>query len=222
MLSQLRCHSMGPQALLCFLPSPGWFLVTTSSLAKTVATAWLGSPDMQEAAATCEIRTWYHLSGSCESTQGGQRQHQLLGSEDGRQWGGMGLSAPVAGRGTCTLRGVLAIICLFHAPHTELVGPGGPNSSPQSWWSSIHSFGYPRALLGLPSGLNQSELPVLRLAVVHKDEVVELWQSPERSSEGWHQLVAYPGRIMGQFQVRQCWYPDTVPVSWDQRSWAMF
>lgn len=80
----------------------------------------------------------------------------------------------------------------------------------------------PRALSGLPSGLNQTELPVLRLAVVHKDEVVELWRSPEHSSEGWHQLVAYPGRIMGQFQVRQCWYPDTVPVSWDQRSWAMF
>lgn len=142
-LSQLRCHSMGPQPPLCFLPSPGWFLVTMLPLAKTMATAWLGSPDMREAAATCEIRTWYHLSGSCESTQGGQRQHQLLGREDGRQWGGMGLSAPVAGRGTCTLRWVLVIICLFHAPHTELVGPGGPSSSPQSWWGSVHSFGYP-------------------------------------------------------------------------------
>lgn len=65
--------------------------------------------------------------------------------------------------------------------------------------------------MGLPSGLNQTEQPVLHLAVAHKDDVVGLWQSPERSREGWHQLVAYPGRITGQFQVRQGWYPDTVP-----------
>lgn len=52
---------------------------------------------------------------------------------------------------------------------------------------------------------------MLHLAVAHKDDVVGLWQSPERSREGWHQLVAYPGRITGQFQVRQGWYPDTVP-----------
>ncbi|NXO39912.1 AEGP protein, partial [Locustella ochotensis] len=99
-------HTMGTDV--------GWFLVTMSPPAKTAATAWLRSPEMQEAAATCEIRTWYHFSGS---------------------------------------------------------------------W------------------LNQTERPVLRLAVVRKDEVVGLWQSPERSSEGWHQLVAYPGRIMGQFQL---------------------
>ncbi|NWS25382.1 AEGP protein, partial [Polioptila caerulea] len=92
----------------------GWFLVTMSPPAKTMATAWLRSPEMREAAATCEIRTWYHLSGS---------------------------------------------------------------------W------------------LNQTERPVLRLAVTLKDKVVELWQSPERSSEGWHQLVAYPGRITEQFQL---------------------
>lgn len=54
---------------------------------------------------------------------------------------------------------------------------------------------------------------MLRLAVAHKDEVVELWQSPERSSEGWHQLVAYPGRITEQFQVRQCWYLGTWALS---------
>uniref|UniRef100_A0A8C3D5M3 Uncharacterized protein n=1 Tax=Corvus moneduloides TaxID=1196302 RepID=A0A8C3D5M3_CORMO len=64
---------------------------------KTTATAWLRSPEMREAAATCEIRAWYHLSGSCEGTQGGHRQHRLRGIEDGRQWGGMGPSAPMAG-----------------------------------------------------------------------------------------------------------------------------
>ncbi|NXR51069.1 AEGP protein, partial [Hippolais icterina] len=105
---------MGPHSDHTMGTDVGWFLVTMSSPAKTAATAWLRSPEMREAAATCEIRTWYHLSGS---------------------------------------------------------------------W------------------LNQTEQLVLRLAVVHKDEVVGLWQSPGRSSEGWHQLVAYPGRIMGQFQL---------------------
>ncbi|KAM9370776.1 apical endosomal glycoprotein [Phaethornis superciliosus] len=42
----------------------GWFMVTVSPPAKTTATAWLRSPVMREAAATCEIRAWYHLSGS--------------------------------------------------------------------------------------------------------------------------------------------------------------
>lgn len=57
--------------------------------------------------------------------------------------------------------------------------------------------------MGLPTGLTQQEQPVLRLAMAHGDEVVGLWQSPERGGEGWHQLVAYPGRIAEQFQVRQ-------------------
>ncbi|NXS63030.1 AEGP protein, partial [Brachypteracias leptosomus] len=92
----------------------GWFMLTVSPPAKTTATAWLRSPMMQGAAATCEIRAWYHLSGS---------------------------------------------------------------------------------------GLNQTEGPVLRLAIAHGDEVVGLWQSPGHGGEGWHQLVAYPGRITGQFQL---------------------
>ncbi|NWZ57902.1 AEGP protein, partial [Haliaeetus albicilla] len=92
----------------------GWFMVTVSPPAKTMATAWLRSPVMQEAAATCEIRAWYHLSGS---------------------------------------------------------------------------------------GLNQTERPLLRLAMAYRDEVVGLWQSPERGGEGWHQLVAYPGRIAERFQL---------------------
>ncbi|NWR89547.1 AEGP protein, partial [Furnarius figulus] len=92
----------------------GWFLVTVSPPAKTSATAWLRSPEMREAAATCEIRVWYHLSGS---------------------------------------------------------------------W------------------LNETEQPVLRLDMAYGDEVVGLWQSPERSSKGWHQLVAYLGRVVGYFQL---------------------
>ncbi|NXP04916.1 AEGP protein, partial [Thinocorus orbignyianus] len=92
----------------------GWFMVTVSPLAKTTATAWLRSPVMREAAATCEIRAWFYLSGS---------------------------------------------------------------------------------------GLNQTEQPVVRLAMAYGDEVVGLWQSPEHADEGWHQLVAYPSRVAGQFQL---------------------
>uniref|UniRef100_A0A8D0G040 MAM domain containing 4 n=1 Tax=Strix occidentalis caurina TaxID=311401 RepID=A0A8D0G040_STROC len=49
----------------------GWFMVTVSPPTKTTATAWLRSPVMREAAATCEIRAWYHLSGSGEGARGG-------------------------------------------------------------------------------------------------------------------------------------------------------
>ncbi|NXN89128.1 AEGP protein, partial [Bombycilla garrulus] len=118
--ANLATWGVGPHSDHTVGTDLGWFLVTTSPPAKTMATAWLRSPEMRDAAATCEIRTWYHLSGSCESTQG--------------------------------------------LKQTE-------------WW------------------------PVLHLAVARKDEVVGLWQSPERSSEGWHQLVAYPGRITDQFQL---------------------
>ncbi|XP_074412177.1 apical endosomal glycoprotein isoform X1 [Zonotrichia albicollis] len=117
--ASLAKWGMGPHSDHTVGTDLGWFLVTMSPPAKTTATAWLRSPEMREAAATCEIRAWYHLSGRCESTQ----------------------------------------------------------------------------------GLNQTERPVLRLAVAHRDGVVELWQSPEHSREGWHPLVAYPGRIVEQFQL---------------------
>ncbi|NXY50420.1 AEGP protein, partial [Ceuthmochares aereus] len=112
--ASLAAWGTGPHSDHTMGTDLGWFMVTVSPPAKTMATAWLRSPVMREAAATCEIRAWYHLSGS---------------------------------------------------------------------------------------GLNQTEQPVLRLAVAYKDEVVGLWQSPERGGEGWHQLVAYPGRIAGQFQL---------------------
>lgn len=132
---------MGLQPLLCFLPSPGWFLVTMSPPAKTTATAWLRSPEMREAAATCEIRTWYHLSGRCESTQGGHRQHWLLGSGGG--WGRLPLWQGQNHRhpemGPCHP------ICFFHAPHTELVGPGGFQFQPPEL-AGLH------ALLWVPLG----------------------------------------------------------------------
>jgi len=61
------------------------------------------------------------------------------------------------------------------------------------------------ATCGFSAGLNQTACPTLRLAVAFGDTVVELWRSPEHRAEGWHQLVAYPGRIKGQFQVRWGW-----------------
>ncbi|NXY22395.1 AEGP protein, partial [Atrichornis clamosus] len=112
--ASLAMRGMGPHSDHTLGTDLGWFLVTVSPPTKTTATTWLRSPEMREAAATCEIRAWYHLSGG---------------------------------------------------------------------W------------------LNQTERLVLRLAVAHRDDVVGLWQSPERSSEGWHQLVAYPGRITEQFQL---------------------
>ncbi|NWT47886.1 AEGP protein, partial [Chroicocephalus maculipennis] len=112
--ASLAAWDVGPHSDHTVGTDLGWFMVTVSPPAKTAATAWLRSPVMREVAATCEIRAWYHLSGS---------------------------------------------------------------------------------------GLNQTEQPVLRLAMAYRDEVVGLWQSPGRGGEGWHQLVAYPGRIAGQFQL---------------------
>ncbi|NXJ95644.1 AEGP protein, partial [Corythaixoides concolor] len=112
--ASLAAWGTGPHSDHTVGTNLGWFMMTVSPPAKTTATAWLRSPVMQEAAATCEIMAWYHLS---------------------------------------------------------------------------------------ESGLNQTETPVLRLAMAHGDEVVGLWQSPEHRGEGWHQLVAYPGRIAEQFQL---------------------
>ncbi|XP_010219048.1 PREDICTED: apical endosomal glycoprotein [Tinamus guttatus] len=98
----------------------GWFMAAADPPGKTSATAWLQSPVMREASATCEIQAWYHLSGSGEH-------------------------AGIAAAGPARL-GVLQ----------------------SSGWGTA---------------------------------TVELWQSPERGAEGWHELVAYPGRTTGPFQL---------------------
>lgn len=210
---QRRCHPMGLQPLLCSLPSPGWFMVTVSPPAKTTATAWLRSPVMREAASTCEIRAWYHLSGSGEGAHGGHGRasgYHAQGSDNGGSGDGQGHLTPWQGQSHRHLEmGPCHPTRLFHAPQAELAGPRGPGSSLQSWRGLVHPHGYPRMpsakghVLGLPAGLNQTERPVLRLAVAYRAEVVGLWQSPKHGGEGWHQLVAYPGRIAEQFQVRQ-------------------
>lgn len=122
-------------------------------------------------------------------------------------------------RATHTLGWVLGILFASSTLHVQSWWDlGVPAPAPRAGRAPFVPLGtpgcpVPRALLGLPSGLNQTERPVLHLAVAHRDDVVGLWQSPERSSEGWHQLVAYPGRITEQFQVRQCQYLGTVPIA---------
>ncbi|NXJ69479.1 AEGP protein, partial [Rostratula benghalensis] len=62
--ANLATWGTGPQSDHTVGTNLGWFMVTESPPAKTRATAWLRSPVMQEAAATCEITAWFYLSGS--------------------------------------------------------------------------------------------------------------------------------------------------------------
>ncbi|XP_009702842.1 PREDICTED: apical endosomal glycoprotein, partial [Cariama cristata] len=62
--ASLAAWGMGPHSDHTVGTDLGWFMVTMSPPAKTAATAWLRSPVMREAAVTCEISAWYHLSGS--------------------------------------------------------------------------------------------------------------------------------------------------------------
>ncbi|XP_052670983.1 apical endosomal glycoprotein isoform X2 [Harpia harpyja] len=185
----------------------GWFMVTVSPPAKTMATAWLRSPVMREAAATCEIRAWYHLSGSGEGAHGGHgwaSGYQTRGSDDGGAVGRAGVICPHGrDRATGTSTWVLAILLASSMLCKQSWrDPGVPALVPRA--GGVQFVPMPSAkghVLGLPAGLNQTERPLLRLAMAYKDEVVGLWQSPERGGEGWHQLVAYPGRIAERFQL---------------------
>ncbi|KAM6337543.1 apical endosomal glycoprotein [Alca torda] len=205
--ASLAAWDTGPHSDHTMGTDLGWFMVTVSPPAKTTATAWLRSPVMREAAATCEIRAWYHLSGSGEGAHGGHgwvSGNWAQGGDNGGQWGGTGPPAPMAGTEPPAHQDPthLSVLCT-----QSRQDPGGPGSGPQRGQGSVSPHGYPEVptaeghVLGLPTGLNQMEQPVLRLAMAYRDEVVGLWQSPGRGGEGWHQLVAYPGRITGQFQL---------------------
>lgn len=145
------------------LPSPGWFMVTVSPPAKTTATAWLRSPVMREAAATCEIRAWYHLSGSGEGAMVGTGGPWGTGHGEWGQWGGMGPSAPTAGteppapwggslpshlplpRSTSRAGGTRGS---WLGDRGVLAGrPASPVCGPQSWQGSVCPQGGP----GVPS-----------------------------------------------------------------------
>lgn len=170
-------------------------MVTVSPPAKATATAWLRSPAMQDVAATCEIWASYHLSGSSEcswvpttSTREGKQPWEQWWTEPlapraGSQPSYSPLPCPTSRAGRT----------LLQSP--ELSGSESPHSHPGEPTAKGH-------ILGLPAGLNQTAWPTLRLAMASRDKVVELWQSPQHGAEGWHQLVAYTGRITGQFQVK--------------------
>uniref|UniRef100_A0A8C8E5X5 MAM domain containing 4 n=1 Tax=Otus sunia TaxID=257818 RepID=A0A8C8E5X5_9STRI len=104
----------------------GWFMVTVSPPTKTTATAWLRSPVMQEAAATCEIRAWYHLSGSGEGARGGHgwaSGYQAQRNDGGGQWGGTGPSAPWQGqRAPCGTSRLLMVCDTAPEPGQQLCG----------------------------------------------------------------------------------------------------
>lgn len=130
------------------------------------------------------------------------------GKQQWGQWGGTWPSAPTAGTESPALpdRSLPSRLPLPGSTGRAGGTQGSQVQSPELVGLSLSLWGVPSAeghILGLPTGLTQLEQPVLRLAMAHGDEVVELWQSPERGGEGWHQLVAYPGRIAEQFQVRQ-------------------
>lgn len=55
---------------------------------------------------------------------------------------------------------------------------------------------------GFTAGFNGTALPALQMELTHANETVTLWQSPESSVYAWRKLVAYPGRVPGEFQVR--------------------
>lgn len=116
---QLRCHPMGLQPLLCSLLSPGWFMLTVSPPAKTTATAWLRSPVMREAAATCEIRAWYHISGNGEGSLVGTDRSRCTRHREAMT-GAVGMDGAICPHGrdkaTSTLRWVLAFspISMLH------------------------------------------------------------------------------------------------------------
>lgn len=92
-------------------------MVTVSPPAKTKATAWLRSPVMRDAAATCEIRAWYHLSGSGEGSHG-----RALGHREATM-GSVGRDLAVCphsrDRVTGTARQVLAILLTSSRLHRQ-------------------------------------------------------------------------------------------------------
>uniref|UniRef100_A0A8C3JFP5 MAM domain containing 4 n=1 Tax=Calidris pygmaea TaxID=425635 RepID=A0A8C3JFP5_9CHAR len=88
--ASLAMWGMGPYSDHTVGTNLGWFMVTVSPPAKTMATAWLRSPVMREAATTCEISAWFHLSGSGEGAHSGHgwaSGNRPQGTTQGRMWG---------------------------------------------------------------------------------------------------------------------------------------
>uniref|UniRef100_A0A8B9FZ80 MAM domain-containing protein n=1 Tax=Amazona collaria TaxID=241587 RepID=A0A8B9FZ80_9PSIT len=91
--TSLAAWGTGPHSDHTLGTDLGWFMLTVSPPSKTTATAWLRSPVMQEAAATCEIRAWYHISGSGEGS--------LVGTDGSRCTGHREATMGALGRDRC-------------------------------------------------------------------------------------------------------------------------
>ncbi|XP_067417544.1 apical endosomal glycoprotein [Emydura macquarii macquarii] len=59
-------------------------------------------------------------------------------------------------------------------------------------------------------GLSESERPGLWVELTRDNETLALWQSPEGSGHAWRELVAYTGRVPGEFQISLCSRPSSV------------
>ncbi|XP_077692352.1 apical endosomal glycoprotein [Eretmochelys imbricata] len=51
------------------------------------------------------------------------------------------------------------------------------------------------------TGLNKTVQPALWVELTYDSETITLWQSPESSISAWQELVAYTGRVPGEFQI---------------------
>uniref|UniRef100_A0A8D2KRU4 MAM domain containing 4 n=1 Tax=Varanus komodoensis TaxID=61221 RepID=A0A8D2KRU4_VARKO len=113
----------------------GWYMSTSRQRVKPSATAQLRSPLLREAAATCEIRAWYHLS------------------DPGRRWGAdqPGLGAPIPARSACGLPTLAS-----HGPPVSGKGVPFPSSDrlpiPIQQGSPPTTFPGPPVLAGEPAG----------------------------------------------------------------------
>uniref|UniRef100_A0A8V5GBJ4 Uncharacterized protein n=1 Tax=Melopsittacus undulatus TaxID=13146 RepID=A0A8V5GBJ4_MELUD len=103
--ASLAAWGTGPHSDHTLGTDLGWFMLTVSPPAKTTATAWLRSPVMQEAAVTCEIRAWYHISGNGEGSLVGTarsrctRHRKAVMGGSGEGWGH--LPPCTCSRGSC-------------------------------------------------------------------------------------------------------------------------
>nr|XP_025046305.1 apical endosomal glycoprotein [Pelodiscus sinensis] len=112
--ASIAAWGTGPRADHTLGTNLGWYMAAEIRRSVFAAFARLRSPVMRQAAATCEIRAWYHL------------------------WG---------------------------------------------------------------TGLNKTVQPALWVELMSDKETIMLWQNPESSISAWQELVAYTGRVQGEFQI---------------------
>ncbi|XP_075761842.1 apical endosomal glycoprotein isoform X2 [Pelodiscus sinensis] len=112
--ASIAAWGTGPSADHTLGTNLGWYMAAEIRRSVFAAFARLRSPVMRQAAATCEIRAWYHL------------------------WG---------------------------------------------------------------TGLNKTVQPALWVELMSDKETIMLWQNPESSISAWQELVAYTGRVQGEFQI---------------------